>query len=183
MKNTKYLIRCRNFISANDKISRSSPKLNIYINSKGGFTLETENLFTMGELNLMIKYLKNFVGSDSNQKMRVNHRKISSDELYEKYKIKIKAYLAYEFVEEKTQKSTKEIKLLYWVTDTFHFKINFLNRSFSRNDLSKVVEELKLIQPRWQSKEDRKNDFNLINVSNLPKKFKELEKGSTLVVG
>lgn len=181
MENTKYLIRSRSF-GANKHCSRNFGKLNIFINSKGGFTLETLNLFSHGELKEMIRYLKKFLNLNPNEKIKVNHRRISLDELYNKFKIKIKAYNAFEFAEEKSQKSTKEIKLIYWITDTFHFKIDFLNRSFSRNDLDKVVEELEKIEPKWLSNKDKKNDFNLINTSQLPKKFKELEKGSTLVV-
>lgn len=181
MKNTKYLIRSRSF-GCNKHCSRNFGKLNIYINSKGGFSLETLNLFSYGELKEMIRYLKKFLSLNPNEKLKVNQRKISLDELYNKFKIKVKAYVAFEFIEEKSQKSTKEIKLLYWVTDNFHFKIDFLNRSFSRKDLFKVVEELEKIEHKWLSKKDKKNDFKLITVSELPKKFKELEKGSSLIV-
>lgn len=174
MQNTKFLIRSRSF-GGKGIVSRTAGKLNIYINSKGGFTLETENLFAQHELTAMINYLTHFLNLFQNKKIRINFRKIPINELFEKHKIKIKTYVAFEYAEEKSQKSTQEIKLLYWVTDNSHFKIDFLNRSFSKNDLHKVIEELKSIHPKWLSNKDKKNDFNLVGAPHY-------QKGTTLIV-
>lgn len=180
MQNTKFLIRSLSFSS--NTVERSNPKINIFIDNKGGFILKTENLFTFGEIQRLIRYLKKFISSE---KIQYNFKRLPNNCNYIKdnFNVNIKVTTLSSFSEERSLLPAKEIKILYWVTNHVHYKLDFLNRTFSRKDLNVVITELEKIQPKWMSFKNKKNNFNLIHNEELPQRLKHLEKGDSLVVG
>lgn len=60
MPNTKKLLKVISSSHNNKIISRSPGKVNIFLNANGKFSLQSENLFTPGELKSVIKQLKVF---------------------------------------------------------------------------------------------------------------------------